>query len=91
MKTSPYSPQYEELRLWLRREREARGLTLRDVSNLVGRHHSIIGKLEQSSRKIDIVEYVLYCRVLGIDPEIGLGIIQGSLGSNGPTADAPQS
>lgn len=78
MKTSPYSPQYEELRSWLKNEREARGLTLRDVAKIVGRHHSIIGKLEQSSRKIDIVEFVEYCQALGLDPHEGLRIIEGA-------------
>lgn len=78
MKTSPYSPQYEELRSWLKREREKKQLTLRDVAAIVGRHHSIIGKLEQSSRKIDIVEFVEYCDALGIDPHEGLSLIQAS-------------
>lgn len=78
MKTSPYSPQYDELRSWLKREREKKGLTLRDVAAIIGRHHSIIGKLEQSSRKIDIVEFVDYCGALGIDPHEGLNIIQAS-------------
>jgi len=78
MKTSPYSPQYEDLRSWLKQEREKKGLTLRDVAAVIGRHHSIIGKLEQSGRKIDIVEYVDYCVALGIDPHVGLTIVQAS-------------
>ncbi len=41
---------------------------------MYGVHHSIIGKLE-TERRIDIVEYVEYCKALGIDPYEGLKVI----------------
>lgn len=75
MKTSSYSPQYDKLRAWLREAREKRGLTLRDAADLVGRHHSVIGKLEQNRRRIDVLEYVEYCSALGIDPHEGIDIL----------------
>lgn len=75
MKPSAYSTRYDKLRDWLRSQREAKDLTMRAVSEELGIHHSIIGKLEQNRRRIDIVEFVEYCRVLGIDPHEGLDIL----------------
>lgn len=75
MKPSVYSPNYDKLREWLKSCREEKGLTLRDASEEWGRHHSIVGKLEQNRRRIDIIEFVEYCRVLGVDPHEGLEIL----------------
>ena len=75
MKPSAYSPNYDQLREWLKSCREEKGLTIRAVSDLWERHHSIVGKLEQNRRRIDIIEFVEYCRVLDIDPHEGLEIL----------------
>jgi len=75
MKPSAYSPNYDKLREWLKSCREEKGLTIRAVSDLWGRHHSIVGKLEQNRRRIDIIEFVEYCRVLDADPHEGLDIL----------------
>jgi transcriptional regulator with XRE-family HTH domain len=72
MKTSVYSVHYEKIRIWLKNARQSRGLSLRDVAAITGVHHSVYGKLEQTRRRIDIVEYVEYCRILEIDPLDGL-------------------
>ena len=81
MKTSSYSPQYTKLRAWLKAQREARGLSLREAANKVGRHHSVIGKMEQNRRKIEIVEFVEYCQALGIDPHEGIDVLLTSIGN----------
>ncbi len=75
MKTSSYSPYYEVLRDWLRAQREAKGLSIRDAALKVGRHHSVIGKMEQNRRRIDVVEFVQYCDALGINPHEGLDVL----------------
>jgi len=79
MRSSTYSTEYTALRAWLKQKREEKGLSLREVAALVGRHHSVIGKMEQDRRKIDVVEYVEYCLALEIDPKEGLGIIVGKI------------
>lgn len=79
MRSSTYSKEYAALREWLKRKREEQGLSLRDVGELVGRHHSVIGKMEQDRRKIDVVEFVEYCQALGADPKEGIGIISKEL------------
>ena len=85
MKSSPYSPHYEKLRTWLKKQREISGLTLREASLAMGRHHSVLGKMEQDRRKIEVLEFVRYCQVLGVDPHEGLDILIKSLQDNSET------
>lgn len=75
MRSSTYSKEYAALRAWLKTKREEKGLSLREVGELVGRHHSVIGKMEQDRRKIDVVEFVEYCKALDIDPTEGIQVI----------------
>lgn len=75
MKPSAYAKHYAALRAWLKVQRESQGLSLRDAAARVGRHHSVIGKLEQNRRRIDLVEYVEYCQALGLDPHAGLDVV----------------
>lgn len=79
MKSSPYSSHYEKLRTWMKEQRDASGLSLRDVAEAMGRHHSVVGKMEQDRRKIEILEFVRYCQVLGVDPHEGLDVLVKSL------------
>lgn len=74
MKSSSYSQQYSSLRAWLKAKREERGLTLREAAGFLGRHHSIVGKIEQNRKRIDIAEFVDYCEALGVDPHEGLEV-----------------
>ena len=75
MKTSAYSPQYDKLRVWLKQRREEKGLSLRAVAEILGRHHSVIGKMEQNRRKIEICEFIEYCQALDVDPHDGLDVL----------------
>ena len=75
MRLSSYSADYTALRDWLKARREAQGLTLRQAGERVGRHHSVIGKLEQNRRRIDVAEFVDYCLSLGLDPHEGLEVL----------------
>lgn len=75
MKPSAYSSNYDKLRAWMKAKREEQDLSLREAAEMLGRHHSIIGKLEQNRRRIDIVEFVEYCEILGVDPHEGLSIL----------------
>ena len=86
MKTSVYSPHYDKLRLWLKAHREERSLSLRDVSEKWGKHHSILGKIEQARRKIELVEFIELCQILEVDPLEGLSVIVKSMNSNHKTS-----
>jgi cytoskeletal protein RodZ len=67
----------------MKQKREERGLSLRSASTLMGRHHSVLGKMEQDRRKIEILEFVSYCRYIGADPHEGLDVLIDSLESEG--------
>jgi len=86
MKTSVYSPHYDKLRLWLKAHREERSLSLRDVSEKWGKHHSILGKIEQARRKIELVEFIELCQILEVDPLEGLSVIMKSMNTNHKTS-----
>lgn len=51
-------------------------MSLRAVAKIVGRHHSVVGKMEQDRRKIELMEFVTYCEAIGADPHEGLRLIQ---------------
>ena len=86
MKTSVYSPHYDKLRLWLKAHREEQSLSLRDVSEKWGKHHSILGKIEQARRKIELVEFIELCQILEVDPLEGLSVIMKSMNTNHKTS-----
>lgn len=81
MKPSPYSPHYEKLRSWLKQKREESGLSLRAASEVMGRHHSVLGKMEQDRRKIELSEFIEYCQVIEADPHEGMDVMIRSLRS----------
>lgn len=81
MKPSPYSPHYDKLRAWMKQQREESGLSLREAAKIMGRHHSVLGKMEQDRRKIEILEFVSYCQVIGADPHEAIDLLLKSLES----------
>jgi hypothetical protein len=79
MKSSPYSPHYEKLQTWLKEQRGKSGYSQREVSEIMNRHHSIVGKIEQRRKKIELLEFVKYCQILGADPHEGIALLMQSL------------
>jgi transcriptional regulator with XRE-family HTH domain len=63
-----YSPESELLCEWLRKSREAKGLTMRDAAKLISKPHSFIGKIESGQRRLDIIEFLSYCDEMGFNP-----------------------
>ncbi|MBO1273530.1 helix-turn-helix transcriptional regulator [Shewanella sp. 4t3-1-2LB] len=68
MQKQLYSSVNEAFVSWLKKAREDKGLSLRDVGQLIGRHHSLIGNVENSVRRMDVAEFFVYCEALDIDP-----------------------
>lgn len=67
-----YSQESVRLAGWLRQQRENSGMTIRQLAEKLGWHYSIVGKIEQGERRIDVVEYLAYCSALGANPKAGL-------------------
>ncbi|WP_445427974.1 hypothetical protein [Alishewanella sp. HL-SH05] len=49
------SPKRIALGNWLREQREAKGLTMRDLGAISSKPHSYFGKIEQAQRGLDVL------------------------------------
>jgi transcriptional regulator with XRE-family HTH domain len=67
-----YSPESLKFCSWLRSQREAKGLTMRQAGELIGKPHSFIAKIETGQRRLDVIEFVWYCQGLDFDPLAGI-------------------
>ena len=72
MKKSIPSNKYLSLVAWLKTSRLKQDLTMRDLGELLNMPHQFIGKVESGERRLDVYEYVQYCKSLNIDPVKGL-------------------
>lgn len=52
----------------LEQARKAKGLTLKEAGELVGRSHTWIWKVEAAERRLDAIKFRLICEAYGIDP-----------------------
>lgn len=57
---------------WLKEKRKEKGHTMRTLSQIINTPHSFIGKVENQERRLDVIEYVRYCKALEVDPIEGL-------------------
>ena len=74
-----HSREYRKLTAWLKKKREVKGLTMRQLSVKMNTSHSFIGKVEQRERRLDIIEFLRYCEALGASPIEGLRVINKNL------------
>ena len=79
MTASINTQEMQVLTQWLKQERESQQLSMRALAERMDKPHSYIQKVEQGERRLDVVEYVWYCRSLKIEPQIGLDLIQQTL------------
>ena len=63
---SIHDQRYIEVVALLRKARERLGLTQRDVARLLGRPQSYVSKVETCERRLDYVELLHMCRVIGV-------------------------
>lgn len=76
MRKAISSKTYDQFREWLKESRVKRELTIRQLAALLGKHASVIGKIETGQRRLDLYEYCQYCDVLELDPNEGLKILR---------------
>jgi transcriptional regulator with XRE-family HTH domain len=67
--------QFVDLLTWIREGRQARKMTLRETAAALKVPPSWVGKAETGDRRLDVVEYVKLCEVLGLDPLKGLKMV----------------
>ena len=76
MKKAIYSIQGGALREWLKQRRLDAEVTMRELGDELGVSFQTIHKIESGERRLDVVEYVTYCEVLGIDPCEGIDLVR---------------
>ena len=70
-----HTPEYKRLLEWLRKNRKEAGMTMRVVALALKIPHSWVGKVEIGERRLDILEFVKLCRVIGADEHEGLSLL----------------
>ena len=79
MKKSVHTGEYRALIRWLARARRKRGLTMDTAGAKVKKPSSWVAKTEMGERRLDVVEYIRYCRALNVSPVRGIRIIEREL------------
>lgn len=69
MEKSTFTKHYEALRVQLRAMRKAAGLTQRDLAARLKTVQTVVARLEQGERRLDLIEYYWFCRAVGVDPK----------------------
>lgn len=63
---SIYQSEHQLLIQWLIKKRVDLDLTQRQLAERLNVVHSLVGKVEKGERRLDIVEFVAYCRALEV-------------------------
>ncbi len=65
---SLHTPEWEFLRVMLKRMRKEQGFTQSQLSSALDQPQSFVHKVETGERKLDLRQFVLYVRALNADP-----------------------
>lgn len=65
---SIYEPEYQTLINWLIEKRKEKNLTQRQLAQKLDVVHSLVGKVEKGERRLDVIEFINYCKALDISP-----------------------
>ncbi len=68
MAKAQHAPDYRPLPGLLRRLREEAGLTQRDLGERLNKPQSWVYTCESANRRVDVTEFVAWCRGCGVDP-----------------------
>ncbi len=66
------STSYQKLIEWLIKGRISRGWSIRDLALELKTLPNTVHRIETLERRLDVNEYVAYCRALNLDPVSGL-------------------
>ncbi len=75
MQKTLYSAEYETFRAWLVGKRQEKKLTQRAFAALLDAPNSLVAKVEQGERRLDVIEFVYFCKKLEIDPKEGVELV----------------
>ena len=67
VETSRFAPAYQTFLALLKKERLKRGLSQRQLSERLGRHHNFVSSCEMADWVINFTEVRAWCEALGLD------------------------
>jgi DNA-binding transcriptional regulator YiaG len=65
----------EKMATHLKQIRDQENLTMRSLAERIGTPHSFVGKIEQQGRRMDVGEFIHYCKAMQRDPTVELQAI----------------
>lgn len=68
MRDQIHSDEHRRLREILKRERKSAGIRQSDLAKQTGRSQAYISKFEGGDVRLDVADFVLFCRFIGCDP-----------------------
>jgi transcriptional regulator with XRE-family HTH domain len=66
---------YQKLIAWLKKSRLEKGLTVRQLGELLDEPFQFVSKIENGQRNLSVHEYVQYCDALGVNTSFGLKVL----------------
>jgi len=63
---------YLKLIAWFKKSRLDKGLTVRQLGEMLDEPFQFVSKIENGQRNLSVHEYVQYCDALNIDANVGL-------------------
>ncbi|MEY8239585.1 MAG: helix-turn-helix transcriptional regulator [Cycloclasticus sp.] len=69
------SNKYKNLIDWLVAARKKQGITIRALARQLEINHSAVQRIESLERRLDVNEYVIYCKALRVNPHEGLDML----------------
>ena len=67
---------YEVLIDWLKKSRLDKNLTIRELAVLIDEPFQFVSKVENCQRRLNVYEYVQYCKALDISPNDGIELLK---------------
>ena len=71
MAKAQHAPTYRHVPALLRRLREGAGLTQRELGGRVEKPQSWVYNCESGNRRVDVTEFVAWCRACDVTPSTG--------------------
>ncbi|NQU05167.1 MAG: helix-turn-helix transcriptional regulator [Calditrichaeota bacterium] len=66
---SIFRPDYRLIVDWLSSKRQVLGITQEQLAQNLSKPQSYVSKYENCERRLDVVEFLEICKVLGINPQ----------------------
>ena len=77
MPKAQHSPAYRVIPVMLRKMRESAGLTQRQIGAKLRRPQSWVYNCETGNRRVDVSEFLAWCRACSVDPVAAIAELAG--------------